>query len=147
MALAPDSEPGLPPPPWRAFHAELTELAGGLAAAGDETGAARLGAATERWWTAQRAWAEAVAELLRVHHEINNALVGVGGNAQLLLMGPAGQEPKGRGRLEVILREAGRIEQVARRLGELRTQLREDPADGGTGTGGREGGRHVGPRG
>ncbi|MFI5370743.1 MAG: hypothetical protein ACHQ52_04225 [Candidatus Eisenbacteria bacterium] len=142
MALAPDSEPGLPAPPWRAFHVELQQLAAGLAAAGDETGAARLDAATERWWSAQRSWSEAAAEVLRAHHEINNALVGVGGNAQLLLMGPAGQEPRGRGRLEVILREAARIEQVARRLAELRAQLRDDDRSPD-----RDGGRHGGPRG
>jgi signal transduction histidine kinase len=136
-ASLPAPEPGLPAPPWPAFHADLVELARGLAAAGDETSAARLEALTERWWDAQRHWTESLAELLRIHHDINNALVGVGGNAQLLMMGPAGQEAKGRGRLEVILREAGRIEQVARRLGDLRAQLRDEPPDGGRRAAGR----------
>jgi len=140
-ASLPTPDPGLPPPPWPAFHADLVELARGLAAAGDETGAARLDALTGRWWDAQREWTESLADLLRIHHDINNALVGVGGNAQLLLMGPAGQEPKGRSRLEVILREAGRIEQVARRLGDLRAQLRAELQGRG-----REGGSHGGPR-
>lgn len=140
----PSPEPGLPAPPWPAFHADLVELARGLASAGDETGAARLRSLTERWWVAQREWTDSLAELLRVHHDINNALVGVGGNAQLLMMGPVGQEPKGRGRLEVILREAGRIEQVARRLGDLRAQLRAEPGSGGATREG--GGSHDGPR-
>ena len=142
-APLPLPEPGLPAPPWSAFRADLVELARGLAAAGDETGAARLNALTERWWDAQREWTESLAGLLRVHHDINNALVGVGGNAQLLLMSPAGQEPKGRGRLEVILREAARIEQAARRLGDLRTQLRAELHSGGSA---HEGGGHGGPR-
>jgi hypothetical protein len=140
-ASLPAPDPGLPAPPWTAFHDDLVDLARGLADAGDETGAARLRVLTDRWWDAQRAWTESLTELLRIHHDINNALVGVGGNAQLLMMGPAGQEPKGRGRLEVILREAARIEHVARRLGDLRAQLRDEPHGGGT-----LGGGHGRPR-
>ncbi len=139
MALSPLPEPGLPAPPWEAFHDELGSIADGLAAAGDETGAARLRAATEAWWARQHDWTTQVAERLRVHHDINNALVGVSGNAQLLMMGPAGKDPKGRERLEVVLRESGRIVAAARVLGELRAVLR-------TGEDGM-GGRHVGPRG
>jgi signal transduction histidine kinase len=145
MALSPQPEPGLPAPPWEAFHDELETLARGLAAAGDETGAARLRAANAAWWERQREWAEAVAQRMRVHHDINNALVGVSGNAQLLMMGPAGQDPRGRERLEVILRESGRIVHAARVLGELRAHLRADDErahDDGDG-----GGRHGGPRG
>ena len=149
MALSPRPEPGLPAPPWEAFHDELETLARGLAAAGDETGAARLRAANAAWWERQREWAAAVAERMRVHHEINNALVGVSGNAQLLMMGPAGQDPRGRERLEVILRESGRIVHAARVLGELRAQLRagDEDADRGVRRDGEGGGRHGGPRG
>jgi signal transduction histidine kinase len=142
MALSPLPQPGLPAPPWAEFHAELRSLARGLAAAGDETAAARLDAANERWWARQAEWMDAVAESMRVHHDINNALVGVSGNAQLLMLGPAGKDPKGRERLEVILRESGRITQAARVLGELRGQLRS-----GTTEDGAEGGDHVGSRG
>jgi nitrogen-specific signal transduction histidine kinase len=58
-----------------------------------------------------------------VHHEINNASVGVRGNAQLMLMQPAGQAPGVRERLEVVLRESGRIQEATVRLGELKGLL------------------------
>ena len=141
MALSPMPEPALPTPPWSGFHAELVGLARDLAHAGDETGAARLSAVTERWWVAQCAWAEAVHDRMRMHHDINNALVGVSGSAQLLLLGPAGADRKAKERLEVIVREAGRITQAVRALGELRAQLRAALPDA------PGGGPDVGPRG
>jgi nitrogen-specific signal transduction histidine kinase len=58
-----------------------------------------------------------------VHHEINNALVGVRGNAQLMLINMAGQSPAVRERLEVVLRESGRIQEATVRLRELRQVL------------------------
>ena len=64
-----------------------------------------------------------MARQLGVHHDINNALVGVRGNAQLLLMGPAGQTPGARDRLEVVLRESDRIREAAHRLNALKSAL------------------------
>lgn len=145
MAISPLPPNGLPAPPWDAFHDVLAALARDLAAAGDETGGARLAVVTERWWAEQCAWADAVAERMKVHHDINNALVGVSGSAQLLLIGPAGADRKTRERLEVILRESGRITQAVRSLGELRAQLKREPPAGGDFAMG--GGGHVGPRG
>jgi nitrogen-specific signal transduction histidine kinase len=59
-----------------------------------------------------------VERLAELHHEINNALVGVRGHAQLLLHG-VGDQPRARERLEVILRESARIEKAVRQIREL----------------------------
>jgi hypothetical protein len=64
-----------------------------------------------------------VIEALSVNHDINNALVGVFGNAQLLALGPAGQMPGVKERLEVIQREAKRIKDAALRLSEIKHSL------------------------
>ena len=88
--------------------------------------AAALRAAVEDFTREHAAWSAQLLTLLGAHHEINNALVGVRGNAQLLLMNPAGQQPGIREKLEVILRESGRIQEAARRLHELKTSLRGD---------------------
>jgi nitrogen-specific signal transduction histidine kinase len=74
------------------------------------------------WWTEQQAWNDAFSNRLRLYHEINNALVGVRGNAQLLLLGPLGSEPEVRQRLEVMIRESTRIKEAASRLRELREE-------------------------
>jgi signal transduction histidine kinase len=60
---------------------------------------------------------------LSVNHDINNALVGVVGNAQLLGLGPAAALPGVKERLEVIARESNRIKQATQRLGELKQAL------------------------
>ena len=72
-------------------------------------------------------------ESLSVNHDVNNALVGIFGNAQLLGMGPAGQIPGVADRLAVITREANRIKQAALRIAELKQGLLVDrpPAVGG----------------
>ncbi|HYM81483.1 MAG TPA: hypothetical protein VEY91_08730 [Candidatus Limnocylindria bacterium] len=120
-AAAPRERPDpLPPPPWEALRAHLLARAEALDQAGDGAGAAGLREAVEGWWSEQLDWNQRLAELLRVHHEINNALVGVSGNAQLLLMKPAGQQPGVKERLEVVLRESGRIEEAALRLRQVR---------------------------
>jgi signal transduction histidine kinase len=62
-------------------------------------------------------------EALSINHDINNALVGVFGNAQLLALGPAGQMPGVKERLEVIQREAKRIKDAALRLAEIKHGL------------------------
>jgi nitrogen-specific signal transduction histidine kinase len=84
----------------------------------------------ESWWREQLQWDAAVRELLRANHEINNALVGVSGNAQLLMLGPVGQQPKIRERLQTVLRESERIERAAQRLQALKTSLAQGEPDG-----------------
>jgi signal transduction histidine kinase len=60
---------------------------------------------------------------LSVNHDINNALVGVVGNAQLLGLGPAAALPGVKERLEVIARESNRIKQATLKLSELKQAL------------------------
>lgn len=110
-----------PTPPWAGLRARLLERAGELAAAGDASGAAVLRALVETWWREQVQWNAVMRDELRSTHEINNALVGVNGNAQLLLMSDPGRSPKTRERLQVVLRESERIERAVRRLQVLKT--------------------------
>jgi signal transduction histidine kinase len=80
---------------------------------------------------ARRAQAPLLASL-SVNHDINNALVGVVGNAQLLSLGPAASLPGVKERLEVIAREANRIKLATLRLSELKQALLvEGRAQGG----------------
>jgi len=113
---------GNPPPhaPHAALRARALEIAARLEADGADQAARDLRAAVETWWAGSQAWAGEVARELGVHHDINNALVGVRGNVQLLQMGPAAQTPGVRDRLEVVLRESDRIRQAAARLGALK---------------------------
>jgi signal transduction histidine kinase len=60
---------------------------------------------------------------LSVNHDINNALVGVVGNAQLLGLGPAAALPGVKERLEVIARESNRIKQATLKLSELKQAI------------------------
>ncbi|MEK7824346.1 MAG: hypothetical protein AAB290_04820 [Candidatus Eisenbacteria bacterium] len=119
----------MPAPPWERLRAHLLACAADLTAAGDGPAGAALRATVETWWEEQQQWNGAIARLLGVHHEINNALVGVCGNAQLLLMGPAAQQPGVRERLEVVMRESQRIRDAAVQLRQLRAVL---GAGGGT---------------
>lgn len=111
------------PAPWLALHRELSARVAAMRARGEGEAAAELEAVVERWWSEQREWDARTAELLGINHEINNALVGVRGNAQLLLMSPAGQQQGIRERLEVVLRESSRIQEAAARLRELKASL------------------------
>ena len=113
----------LTPPPYEQLRSRLIEEAGARESAGDPESAAALRALVEAWWSEQEAWNNRVQDVLGVHHEINNALVGVRGNAQLMLMNPAGQGPGVRERLEVVLRESGRIQEATARLRDLKTVL------------------------
>lgn len=114
---------GLPPPPFERLRERLIEEAGARERAGEAEAAAALRSIVAEWWTEQDLWNARVRELLGVHHEINNALVGVRGNAQLMLMNSAGQMPGVRERLEVVLRESGRIQEATARLRDLKTVL------------------------
>jgi nitrogen-specific signal transduction histidine kinase len=111
------------PPPWEPLHSRLRQEIAAREAAGDAAGAESLRAIVDEWWTQQSAWGQRMAEALGVHHEINNALVGIRGNAQLLLMNPTVQQSGIRERLEVVLRESTRVQEAAGRLRELKTGL------------------------
>lgn len=123
MATEPRPESMLPPAPWTALRETLLAHAEEHERAGDELGAARLRGQLGEWWDQQSAWSGQVVQTLRLHHEVNNALVGVSGNAQLLLMGPLGSQPAVRERLETVLREARRIENAVGRLRTLREAM------------------------
>lgn len=110
-------------PPWAALKERLEAEADALANAGDAAGAESLRALVGGWWSEQQAWDARLMTVLGVHHEINNALVGVRGNAQLLMMNPATQQPGIRERLEVVLRESSRIQEAAGRIAELKAGL------------------------
>lgn len=110
-------------PPWQKLQERLEAEAAALAARGETETAAALRALAQEWWEAQEKWNARLSEVLGVNHEINNALVGVRGNAQLLLMNPGVQQPGIRERLEVVLRESGRIQEAAGRLRELKASL------------------------
>ena len=111
-----DSEPRA----WAGFRARFEREAAALETLGAHEAAASLRGLVQEWWTEQQAWNGRLAEVLGVHHEINNALVGIRGNAQLLLMNPAVQQQGIRERLEVVLRESGRIQEATGCLRELK---------------------------
>jgi nitrogen-specific signal transduction histidine kinase len=101
-----------------------------LEASGEAGPARELREVLETWWEEQRGWTGEVARQLGVHHEINNALVGVRGNVQLLLMGSAAQAPGVKDRLEVVLRESNRIREAAARLNALKAAITEVAHEG-----------------
>ena len=114
---------GLHPPPYARLRARLLDEVDARERAGDVTTAAALRETLEQWWTEQEAWTQRVRDVLGIHHEINNALVGVRGNTQLMLMNPAGHPPGVREKLEVVLRESGRIQEATARLRDLKAVL------------------------
>jgi nitrogen-specific signal transduction histidine kinase len=121
--MTPDAPPeALPRPPYEPLRDGLLGFAATLRGAGDAACAERLETMIRTWWTEQQAWNDAFSDRMRLYHEINNALVGVRGNAQLLLLGPLGSEPEVRQRLEVMIRESTRIKEAASRLRELREE-------------------------
>jgi signal transduction histidine kinase len=113
----------LPRPPYERLREQLHAEAAARERSGDPEGAAAMRAMVDEWWNEQEQWNTRVRDVLGVHHEINNALVGVRGNAQLMLINVAGQTPAVRERLEVVLRESGRIQEATVRLRELRQVL------------------------
>ena len=123
MSLPRPAPGAIAPAPYLGLHESLMREAEALDGRGDAEAAGALRAAVETWWEAQRRWDEEVSRVLGVHHEIANALVGVRGHTQLLLMGPVGQQPAVRERLEVVIRESGRIQEAAGRIRDLKTAL------------------------
>jgi len=120
VTRAPDADPA---PPFDALCARLVEHARAIEAAGAAAEARDLLATLDGWRHELRAWNERLARALSVHHEINNALVGVRGNAQLLMMGPAATQPGVKERLEVVIRESKRIQEAAGRLRDIKASL------------------------
>ena len=123
MSPKDDAAQPLARPPFERLHQQLLAEAARREQDGDPEGAAVLRELLDGWWVEQEQWNARVREALGVHHEINNALVGVRGNAQLVLMNLAGQTPAARERLEVVLRESGRIQEATVRLRELKQVL------------------------
>ena len=114
-------EPGREP-----GDAELLQLAARLGARGDAESMAwggELAAAAARLADERDALVRRTFEGLSIGHDVNNALVGIFGNAQLLGLGPAGQIAGVSDRLAVIVREANRIKAAALRIGELKQGL------------------------
>jgi nitrogen-specific signal transduction histidine kinase len=114
---------GLTPPPFERLRERLLEQASACEGAGHTVEAAALRQVVEQWWSEQESWNQQVRDVLSIHHEINNALVGVRGNTQLMLMNPAGHAPGVREKLEVVLRESGRIQEATARLRALKAVL------------------------
>jgi len=115
----------LGPPPYAALRARVSARVNDLRDRGPSDLAVAIEHELEAWATEQHAWDERLIDLLRLHHDINNALVGVSGNAQLLMRDPIAQRPGVKERLEVVVREAQRIQGAAGRLRELKAVLQQ----------------------
>ena len=131
----PSPSPADPQP--AVLDAELADLVAELRARAGDAEAARwaerLDSAATRLAEESDALKRRLLTGLSVNHDINNALVGVVGNAQLLGLGPAAALPGVKERLEVIARESRRIKDATLRLSELKqTLLVEGRARGGT---------------
>ena len=117
------SVPPLGPPPYARLRDRLARQVDDLREHGETEIATALEQEMESWSVEPRVPFALLVELLRLHHDINNALVGVSGNAQLLMRDPVAQKPGVRERLEVVVREAQRILGAAGRLRELKALL------------------------
>jgi signal transduction histidine kinase len=102
---------------------EARYFARGLLERGDEELARQAQALAEQVESWESAWRRRVTEVLAAHHEMNNALTGVFGNAQLVLLGPASELPGVRQRMESLLREAERLRDATSQLRALRQEL------------------------
>lgn len=104
--------------------------AASLAAWLDSQGAVEAADRARQLVSAMTDWEQGLrtraGEALGVHHDIRNALTGVLGNAQLLLMGPAADLPGVRRRLDSLVHEAERIKEMAERLQRARMELAAD---------------------
>ena len=122
--MRPMQGPGqkLDAPAYASLHARMTRALGAIEAGGVAE-AKDLKEAIDEWWRAQQRWNEQLAELFAVHHEINNALVGIRGNAQLIQRSVAAQQPGVAERLEVVIRESQRIQEAVGRFRDARAAL------------------------
>lgn len=120
---------GLKAPPYLALHGRMLKALETLEGARRDEDVRALREAIEEWWRAQQEWNGQLARLFGVHHEINNALVGIRGNAQLIQRGAAGLKPGIMERLEVVIRESQRIQEAVGQLRDAKNALHgEDPA-------------------
>ena len=131
----PFPHPDFDPAPREIGDPALLALAVRLRARGDAESVAcadELEAEARRLGAERDATLTRMFESLSVNHDVNNALVGIFGNAQLLGLGPAAQLPGVADRLAVITREANRIKQAALRIAELKHGLvTRTPGEGG----------------
>jgi DNA phosphorothioation-dependent restriction protein DptG len=126
---APGPGNGVKAPAYTALHARMVAALEGIEAEGGGEKAQRLRKVIEDWWSAQQVWNEHLSELFGVHHEINNALVGIRGNAQLIQRTAAAAHPGVRERLEVVIRESQRIQEAMGRIRDAKIALHgTDPA-------------------
>jgi signal transduction histidine kinase len=127
MSSVPDPAPNADVPAGAVRDAELDAVIASLKErAGDAAAlelAERLEAAADRLAAESDGLKRRLLSGLSVNHDINNALVGVVGNAQLLGLGPAAALPGVKERLEVIARESNRIKQATMKLSELKQAL------------------------
>src|SRR6185436_3069469 len=117
----PNSAPDDLPRP--TMDAELEAIVAQLRAEGSSALAERLEQAGLRLCEESDSLKRRLLSSLSVNHDINNALVGVVGNAQLLGLGPAAALPGVKDRLDVIARESNRIKQATLKLSELKQAL------------------------
>jgi nitrogen-specific signal transduction histidine kinase len=110
-------------PPYATLHARMTAALASVEAESDGEGARELRKVIEEWWSAQQVWNEHLSQMFAVHHEINNALVGIRGNAQLIQRSPVAGHPGVRERLEVVIRESQRIQEAVGRLRDAKIAL------------------------
>ena len=127
MSTTPFPAPAPDEPSNPRLDAELEAIAGQLRARGADAEALewaeRIEQAGLRLAEESDTLKRRLMTTLSVNHDINNALVGVVGNAQLLGLGPAAALPGVKERLEVIARESRRIKDATVRLSELKQTL------------------------
>ena len=110
---------------------EVSHFAQGLSARGEEDLARQARTLAEHVDSWERDLRGRVSAVLATHHDMNNALTGVFGNAQLLLLGPASEVPGVRQRVETLLREAERLRSATAQLRALRQELQQSDPDAG----------------
>ena len=116
-------------PPYAALHDRILAALAAIEAETDGPHARELRSAIEEWWRAQQEWNEHLSWLFGLYHEINNALVGIRGNAQLIQRSASAHPPGVLERLEVVIRESQRIQEAVGRLRDAKTALcGPDPA-------------------
>lgn len=121
--------PGPKAPPYPTLHARMLAALASVEAENGGEHSRELRKAIEEWWRAQQEWNEYLSWLFGLHHEINNALVGIRGNAQLIQRSAAAHPPGVLERLEVVIRESQRIQEAVGRLRDAKTALGgQDPA-------------------
>lgn len=123
--MRPMREPpgGVKAPAYAALHARMTAALERIEAEQGGDGARELRQAIGEWWSAQQVWNEHLSQLFGVHHEINNALVGIRGNAQLIQRSAAAGHPGVQERLEVVIRESQRIQEAMGRIRDAKIAL------------------------